>query len=94
MLEIQIPELDEIYQTGLAASTMVNTPYWRILTEHMNDLIRESLEALDKLQHADDRIRLNALNKYLTTKELVARIERFPLAAIEAARELKGESNV
>lgn len=85
-------ELQELYQRGLAASTMVNQPFWKEMTEFMNQLIREALESFDKLQHADDRIRLNAVNKYLVIKELVARIEQFPLAAIEAAREL-GERN-
>lgn len=92
MLVQQIDELQEVYQVGLSASTMVNQPFWKKTSEFMNQMIRESLEALDKVQYADDRIRLNAMNKYLITKELVARIEQFPLAAIEAAREL-GERN-
>jgi hypothetical protein len=93
MLVLEHPtELQEIYQRGLAASTMVNQPFWKETVDFMSQMIRESLESMDKLQHADDRIRLNALNKYLIIKDLVARIEQFPLAAIEAAREL-GDKN-
>lgn len=88
MLVLEHPtEFQEIYQRGLSASTLVNQPFWKELTEFMNQMIRESLEANDKLQHADERIRIHALNRYLITKDLVARIEQFPLAAIEAARE-------
>ena len=93
MLTFEHPtELQEQYQKGLAASTLVNQPFWKLVVEYMNDQVREALEALDDVRHADDRLKANAVNRWLLTKDLVARIEQFPLAAIEAAREL-GEMN-
>lgn len=93
MLELQHPtELQEQFQKGLAASTLVNQPFWKDLIGYMNEQVVEALNALESVRHADDRAKANAVNRWLIVKDLIARIEQFPLAAIAAAREL-GEMN-
>ena len=94
MLEVAPPtELQELYQRGLAASTLVNQPFWKELDNFMNQLVLEALNEMEGAKWADDCLKARRVDRWLTIKDLVARIEQFPLAAIEAAREL-GESNV
>jgi hypothetical protein len=91
---IQVPtELQEVYQRGLAASTFVSQPFWKELERYMAESIATALEALEKARNAEPTVKANLVDRWLITKDLVARIEQFPVAAIEAARELGEERN-
>jgi hypothetical protein len=92
MLTYQFTEDDVIRNRGLQASTLVNQPFWKELEIYMAVQIQDALEKLDGAKYADDRVKANLLYRWQVTKDLVARIEQFPVAAIEAAREL-GEQN-
>jgi hypothetical protein len=92
MLTFQYTEDDVIKNRGLQASTLINQPFWKELEIYMAMQIQDALEKLDGAKYADDRVKANLLYRWQVTKDLVARIEQFPVAAIEAAREL-GEQN-
>ena len=92
LVEAPPTELSELYQRGLAASTLVSQPFWRELEKYMAEMVQGALEAMEKARHADQYTKANLLDRWLLTKDLVARIEQFPVAAIEAAREL-GEAD-
>lgn len=89
MLVAQPPtELTEIYQRGLAASTLIAQPFWKELEHYMAEQILAAQEAMEKARYADQHTKANLLDRWIITKDLVARIEQFPVAAVEAAREL------
>lgn len=89
MITAETPkELTEIYQRGLAASTLVSQPFWKELEKYLAEQIVAAMEAMEKARHSDAQVKANLLDRWLITKDLVEKIERFPLAAIEAARDI------
>lgn len=81
-------ELQELYQRGLAASTLISQPFWKELERYMEEQIALAMEAMEKAQNASPEVKANLLDRWIITKNLVARIAQFPVAAIEATREL------
>jgi len=93
LLNVAVNELQEVYQKGLAASTLITQPFWKDLQEYMGQQVMDALNALSDAKFADDYTKARRVDKFILIKELVARIEQFPLAAIEAARE-SGDNDV
>jgi len=91
MLTENPAQLSEVYQRGLMASTLISQPFWKELEAYMAEQIQAALENMEKAKHADQHAKANLLDRWILTKELVEKIEKFPLAAIEAAREFAGE---
>ena len=92
MLTIPVDELQEAYQRGLAASTLITQPFWKDLQEYMGLQVQQALNAVADAKFADDTTKARRVDRWITVSELVARIEQFPLAAIEAAKE-SGDRN-
>ena len=80
-------EQDVIRERGLSASTFVAQPFWQELRTYMHDIIGQKLADIEGSVCASDVVKARFVEQYIQVKELVARIERFPQAAIEAARE-------
>lgn len=74
----------------MLASTFVSQQFWVYLQKSMHEMIDERLLACEQAKDAPDAMKARLLDRYTLTKEIVARIERIPQAAIEAAREQKG----
>ena len=91
MLEIKVDELQEVYQKGLAASTLITQPFWKDLQQFMNQQVLNAMNDMADAKYADDAIKARRVDKWLTIRDLVARIEQFPLAAIDAAKGERGE---
>lgn len=87
MLTFALNEEEQIRERGLSASTFVAQPFWLEMQRYLYEQVQSKLQALADAEHASNEIRLRMLEQWRTTKELVARIERFPQLAIEAARE-------
>lgn len=87
MLELPITEQELTYRRGLAASTFISQPFWKDMQEYMGQQVADAMNALTDAKFADDNVKARRLDKFVLIKELVARIEQFPLAAIDAARE-------
>ena len=87
MLSFIENEQDAIRERGLAASTFLSQPFWQELQRYMQTLVNQRLADIEGSGLASDVVKARFVEHYIQTKELVARIERFPLAAIEAARE-------
>jgi len=92
MLTVPVDELQEAYQRGLAASTLITQPFWKELQIYMGEQVMEALNGMADARYADDAMKARRLDRWLIVRELVARIEQFPLAAIEAAKE-SGDRN-
>ena len=80
-------ESEQIHMRGLAASTLVSQPFWKELLQMMHETVNSRLLDIEKSTYAPDSAKANLVDRYILTKELVSRIERFPQGAIEAARE-------
>ena len=84
---------EQIRERALAASTFVAQPFWQELQKYLHECVAERLRAVEEAKYASDETKARLQDRWTNVKELVARIERFPQAAIEAARE-QGEMNV
>ena len=93
MLTFEVTELDVVRQRGLQASTFLAQPFWEELRQGMYAMIQERLKALRDARNATVEVKANLVDRWLMTEDLVARIERIPVSAVEAARELGRESN-
>ena len=91
MLTIEFSEQDQVRQKGLHASTFVAQPFWQEIQIALHDMVQERLNAMEQAKDASDLIKARLLDRWTWTKEIAARIERIPQAAIEAARELGEE---
>lgn len=92
MLEIPVTEQELIYRRGLAASTFISQPFWKDMQEYMGEQVNAAMQAMRDAANASDQTKANLLTRWQIIEGLVARIEQFPLAAIDAARE-SGERN-
>ena len=88
MLELETNEYEIIKHRGLSASTFMAQPFWIEIVAFLDDQIRARLQAMEEAKNASPEIKANMVDRWLITKELVSRIERFPMSAVEAAREL------
>ena len=91
MLEIKVDELQEVYQKGLAASTLITQPFWKDLQQYMNQQVLDAMNAMADAKFATDDVKARRVDRWLTIRDLVARIEQFPLAAIDAAKSERGD---
>lgn len=92
MLTFEVTEQDAIRDRGLMASTFIAQPFWIELQRGMYEAVQECMKAMRGAEHASQEIKANLFDRWLLTEKLVARIERIPQAAIEAARET-GDNN-
>lgn len=88
MLTYEFTEQELIRQRGLQASTFVSQPFWIELIAGLRAIVQEKQKALEESRFANPQIKAAMVDHLIIAKELVARIERIPQAAIEAAREL------
>lgn len=93
MLTHASTELSEVYHRGLAASTLITQPFWKDLQIYMNQQVLDAMNGMGDAKFATDEVKARRVDRWLTIRDLVARIEQFPLAAIEAAREFRGTEN-
>lgn len=91
MLQFIETEQDAIREKGLQASTFVAQPFWQDIQKFFHECIHERLKAMEESRFASNDVKARLVDQLLWTKEIVARIERIPQAAIEAARELGEE---
>jgi len=87
VLVFPITEEDRTRHRGLSASTFVAQPFWIEMQRYMYEAVDERLRAIQESFHAADDVKASLVDRYILTKELVSRIERFPQAAIDAVRE-------
>jgi hypothetical protein len=93
MLTFVLTEQEQTIERGLQASTFVAQPFWQEMQKYFVDAVQERLKAMEDGKYASPEVKADLIRRWIITKEIVARIERIPQAAIEAAREL-GEGNV
>ena len=91
MLTIVLPENEQIRQHGLEAATFCAQPFWQEFQKELHQIADECLRAAAGAKDATDSAKARLLDRWIWTKDIVARIERIPQAAIEAARELGEE---